>query len=276
VVTNLGLPGVTKVTSGDIKNPRIRLTRAGTKVIGSTWNIDVPVAASEVINIAPLPANTQFWQFVVFWDRDTFIQISQVQACIGPYATDTPASYIDDNLADAGVGLGVAIKPIYDPPQGINALYNKYQPDYSITANVLEFPTSALSAFLGYKSKRNPVSGTRSSINFIVNASYRYGPRLLSDSIIVLSETIPIVSYDSTRTNQDGEGQQRSILGVVPVSPANLGTVSFQGREIFLDIRNNQPMTLRNLRFRLVDGEYLPFETIGQASMVILVKGPDE
>jgi hypothetical protein len=274
VVTNLGLPGVTAVTSGDITNPRIRLTRAGTQMIGSTWNIDEPVAVSNAIGA--VPAGTKLWQFIVFWDSDTYIEVSQLQACIGPYATDTPASYIEETQADAGVGLGVAIKPIYNQPQGNNALYNKYQPNYALTDNVLTFPSAALATFLGYKSERNPVSGTRLSINFIVNAAYRYGPRLLSDSIIVLSETIPIVSYDSTRTNQDGDGQQRSILGVVPVSPANLGTVSYQGRQIFLDIHNNQPMTLRNLRFRLVDGEYLPFETIGQASMVILVKGPNE
>lgn len=274
VATPLGIPTTTAVGDGDIKNPRIRLSRANGLVIASSWNLDVPVAFNDAID--PVDADADLYQFVVFWDRDTYIKISQVQACISPYATDTLPSYVDEPNADLGVGSGVAIKPTYDPPQGIDITYNKYQPNYSRTNNFLDLADPDVSTFLGFRSSRIPVSGTRSSINFIANAAYRYGPRLLSDSIIVLSESVPIVSYDSTIIDGDGDGQQRSILGVVPVSSANLGSVSYQGREIFLDIRNNQPMTLRNLKFRLVDGEYLPLDVIGQASIVILVKGPDE
>lgn len=275
VVTPLGAATTTAVVNGDIKNPRIRLTRSGGLVITSSWNIDVPVAALAVSgNVDP---DQDLYQFVVFWDRDTYVEISQLQACISPFATDSVASHVEDYNADLGVGLGVAIKPTYDPPQGFNATYNKYQPDYTNTDNFLLLPNAALSAFLGYKSGRIPESGTRSSVNFTTNAAFRYGPRVLSDSIIVLSESVPIVSYDSTRTNQDGDGQQRSILAVVPVASGNSGSVTYQSRrDMFLDIHNNQPLTLRNLKFRLVDGEYLPLDTIGQASMVILVRGPNE
>jgi hypothetical protein len=274
VAAPLGAPTTTAVVLGDIKNPRIRLDRSGKKIYATTWNVD---AAAISQNIGDDVLTTQeLYQFLVFWDRDTYIEISQVQACIGPFANDTIASFIPEGDADLGVGSGVAIKPIYFPPQGINATYNLYQPDYARTANHLTFPNTDVASYLGYNSVRVPISGSRSGINFSANASYRYGPRLLTDTIIVLSDTIPLVSYDTTRTNNDGEGQQRSILAVVPVSSANAGSVSYKGNEMWLDIRNNQPMTLRNLRFRLVDGAYLPLETIGQASLVILVKGPKE
>jgi hypothetical protein len=276
LVSTLGLPTTTAVTPGTISNPRIRLTRSDGGIVASSWNVDVPVAVSETLTaFEELEPTEDLYQFVVFWDRDNYIEVSQVQGCLSPYANAKIATYVKEEDADVGLGAP-AIRTIYLQPQGYDATYNKYQPDYTPTANYLTFETDALASFLGFRAKRTPLTGSRTGINFVANAVFRYGPRLLSDTIIVLSETVPLVSYDTTRTNQDGQGQQRSILAVVPVSPANTGSVSYRGRETWLDVHNNQPLTFRNLRFRLVTGDYVPMRIFGQASLTILIRGPHE
>lgn len=272
---DLGAPTTTAVTQGTISNPRIRLTRGADGVIASTWNIDVPVAVNDALTDFEALGSKKLWQFVVFWDRSTYIQISQVQASISPFANDTITSYSKEEDADLALGAP-GIKPIYHPPQGIDLAFNKYQPVYATSANFFQFASTSLSRFLGFRYSRIPLAGTRTAINFVANASYRYGPRLLNDTIIVLSENVPLVSYDTTQTGFDGAGQQRSILAVVPVSRANNGDVRYIGDKTWLDIKNEQALTFRNLRFRLTNGDYSPLRTYGQSSLTLLIKGPGE
>ena len=275
VATQFGVTSANPVVAGAIDNPRIRLSRseANTFVV-SAWDKDATVD-DNLLNgglIEPDEEFAELFQFVVLWGQDTHISISQVQACVSPFAKDQLVSESEEDAPDVGLGA-TPIKPVYYEPQGATLADNLYQPNYAVTGNALDFEGSDLAAFLGFRFARSPLAGFRNGINFVANANYRFGPRLTSQSILCLSETIPLVSYDTTAVDGLGQGQLRSILSVIPVSGSNDGKIAWEAGNLFwVDVHNKKPLQLRSLRFRLVDGTYNPIKTFGLAALVILIE----
>ena len=264
--------------TGDITNPRIRLQRAGDHVYA--YYADTDTTGIERLTEHPIKTidkSQSLYQVIVFWDNDAHIEISQVQGAISSFANEAIVQTYDE-LTYGGLaefGLSAAIKTIYYQPQGFNANYNLYPYSELATANSFEFASDTLASFLGYRNKRIPNSGTRSGVNFLAAASSRYEPRITSETLILLSESLPISSYDTTPL-AEGEGQRRSILAVIPTKDSG-GSIAYQASNLnFLDLANKDPITLRNLRFRLVAEDYSPFRLYGKASIVVLVKEPEE
>jgi hypothetical protein len=274
VALQFGVTSANPVVAGAIDNPRIRLSRskANTFVV-SAWDKDATVVNDELL--PPGPDEVEFaelFQFVVLWGQDTHISISQVQACVSPFAKDALVSESEEDAPDVGLGA-TPIKPVYYEPQGATLADNLYQPNYAVTGNALDFEGSDLAAFLGFRFARSPLSGFRNGINFVANANYRFGPRLTSQSVVCLSESIPLVSYDTTQVGALGQGQLRSILAVIPVSASNDGKIAWEAGNLFwVDVHNKKPLQLRSLKFRLVDGSYNSISTFGLASLVILIE----
>ena len=110
-----------------------------------------------------------------------------------------------------------------------------------------------------------------------------------SDNFIVLSDTLPLDSYDASKvfyTEQDNTngnvaynpeterlGRRKNILMTIPENNNADGLVEFQtNTPIFIDINNVHPMNIRNLQFRILNKDFSPInEQQEQAIMTILL-----
>lgn len=267
------------LTPGDITNPRIRLQRSGySGFYAKYWDS----SSSGMVQLNVDADKDKFnlddmYSFVIFWDNKDHIQVSQLQSCMSAFATDPIAKEFAEETYDrtTGYGTSASVNTIYYPPLPNSPANNLYQGNVNKTENSLTIPASDLAGYLGFKRTSIPTSGTRLGINFNANASTRFRPRLTAETLILLSDTIPISSFDTTIIGNQGQGERRSILAVIPTKNED-GKVVYEPKLKFLNVDIATPISLRNLKFRLVDESYSPLSIFGDTSMVILISSPDE
>ena len=106
-----------------------------------------------------------------------------------------------------------------------------------------------------------------------------------SDNFIVLSDTLPLDSYDASQVqygndaNQnatnlavDMSGRRKNILMTIPENDNNNGVVEFQtSTPIFIDINNPNKLNVKNLNFRLLRGDFSPILSSDQERSVMTI-----
>jgi hypothetical protein len=275
--TLVGSASSPNIVAGAQDNPRIRIQRTNYDTIAvNYWDAN---GQGQPIIISDYDDDTnweEMYTFVIFWDARAQIQISQLQGCLSSFATDPIVQKFDEQTYDRAEGYGVSssVKSIYYPPVPTYA-ENLYQPNMNLTDNFLSFGDLGLANFLGFNEQRIPEEGTRLGRNFNANADTRYRPRLTNETLILLSESIPISSFDTTIIGDRGQGERRSILAVIPTAHQD-GRVVYTPNLNFLDINTSSALSLRNLRFRLVDENYNSLAIFGETSMAVLIKEPKE
>jgi hypothetical protein len=131
--------------------------------------------------------------------------------------------------------------------------------------NFLEFESQALAEFLGFENKRQPISGFYNVVEQTYTADDQFNESTKADAFLVESLTIPLDSYDSF------VGQRKNLLAVIPESDANGSVIYEPSTPFFIDVKNENDLLLRNLRFRIVKADYTPFELRGLATLTILI-----
>jgi len=110
-----------------------------------------------------------------------------------------------------------------------------------------------------------------------------------SDFFIVESQTLQLDSYNGVpderlnvglparqSLNASLKGDRMSILATIPINDS-LGEVAFEtNTPVFINIKNTNETNIRNLRFRILDGESNPIKTTATTNMTLLIKGPNE
>lgn len=97
-----------------------------------------------------------------------------------------------------------------------------------------------------------------------------------SDSYVVelLSERVESfdASIDSGRNSGVKRGGRKNIIAVIPVNDSN-GVVEYQAQnDIFIDFDNAQPITMANMRLRILDKNLDPITTNGISVITLLLK----
>jgi hypothetical protein len=255
-----------------VGNPVIRLQTSGGRIFAS-WSDD---AGANAVDIAPRP-NSDLYQFIVIWNDGGRTAVGMTESSLSAFdgvATIEPMLIENVDKVSANPGL---VRTNYRMPRGM--LANPaiaYIPNYGTTANRLTFENSLMAAQFGFLTATIPSTGPVISINYVATGLYNFGPRIVADTLIVLSQSMPIESYDTTKI-RSGSGQQQSILDVVPVPYGNEGIIAYQPSDlVFLDLNNISALSLRTIKFRIVTGDYTPLVLNGLASIVFLVKGPNE
>ena len=257
------------------QNPVIRLQRSGKNVYASY--VDQAGEDSFLI-FDDFSTNRDLYQFVIFWNTENYTVAGMVESSLSsfdgvPRVEAMAPEDVDRESANPG-----DVRTNYRQPRGMlssPALF--YIPDYASTANSFSFENILMAQQFGFSAASFPVTGELQGINFVATGGLKFGPRIVADALIVLSENLPIESYDTTQVGNASAGQQRSILDVVPVPYGNEGIIAYQPTQFtFLDLNNVAPLSVRSLKFRIVDGEYTPLLLNGIASIVFLLKGPDE
>jgi hypothetical protein len=224
---------------------------SGGQVVGRIWK----TANSNYDDILT-PQNYSFedlYPIIILLGRDTEIQLQNLRYTPNPYHSNTTYSGYDlDNEGRLGA----------TPPNQGN--YGKE------TQHFLQFEGSSLSSFLGYSNNRIPQSGTQLSTNFTATANKIFRPNNISDAFIVEMLNIGLDSYD-------GETQDRkSYLSVVPKSDSSGGVVYDAVYPIFIDINNFQPLSLRNIKCRILNNDLSPVNMLGLSTLSLLIENGDE
>jgi hypothetical protein len=253
-------------------NPVIRLQTSAGRIYAS-WSDD---AGLNAVDIAAQPAN-DLYQFIVIWNAAASTAVGMTESSLSAFdgvATIEPMLIENVDKVSANPGL---VRTNYRLPRGmLNNPAIAHIPDYYTTANRLTFENSLMAAQFGFLTATIPPTGPVISINYVATGLYKFGPRIVADTLIVLSQSMPIESYDTTKI-RSGSGQQQSILDVVPVPYGNEGIIAYQPSDlVFLDLNNISALNLRTIKFRIVTGDYTPLVLNGLASIVFLVKGQDE
>tara|TARA_R110002126_G_scaffold164084_2_gene311952 strand:+ start:402 stop:1997 length:1596 start_codon:yes stop_codon:yes gene_type:complete len=137
----------------------------------------------------------------------------------------------------------------------------------------IEFEPS-LARFLGYQNPRIPLSGSSKlgRPNFIWNGSFLFSGVNLSDSYYVELLSLNVDSYDGFTSGR------KNILAVVPQleqsnTASNENVVIYEPPyPVFLDLRNDAPITLRNIRARVVYSDGSAVVTNALSVMSLLFK----
>ena len=127
---------------------------------------------------------------------------------------------------------------------------------------------------MGYKNQRHPVTDPLSQRNLNYTADNSFSGLNLTDNFIVILDNIVLESYDDFSNDNTG-GQRISILATIPND--NSGIVAYEpNTQNFIDIKNNGPISLRNIKARIVRADYEKIETTALTSMTLLIKSRNE
>ena len=195
--------------------------------------------------------NNRLQPLCVFRGGSANAMINSVAFTPSPYGDPLPIISTDNDL-----GATLPPKPALQVP------YN----------NFLFFESDSLALFMGYENRRIP------SINFISRYDLDYEAiREMSapqeaDAFLIEMLNMQLDSYDSfSNTLFAAGGQRKNILSIIP-SANSAGKIVYEPPyPTFIDIANEQPMFIRNLRARVVRSDYSEIFIRGLATLVILI-----
>lgn len=139
--------------------------------------------------------------------------------------------------------------------------------------NQLNFGSFTVARFLGYNNQQIPLN------DFIIGktadfvAENQMTDPQNADSMIVQLLNLSVESFDSfSDTTFASGGQRRNILAVIPATNST-GSIAYEPNErFFLDLNNSTPITLRNIKARIVRNDYSEIPALGLSSMVLLIR----
>jgi hypothetical protein len=105
----------------------------------------------------------------------------------------------------------------------------------------------------------------------------RFQPFFLrKDSFIVETLSIPLESYNSSINKYkpnalQTNGSRRNILATIPFTDSE-ALVQYEPNEIvYIDIKNDTKLNLRNIEMRVLDNNFEPIRIIGEADITLLI-----
>jgi hypothetical protein len=133
----------------------------------------------------------------------------------------------------------------------------------------LEFASSTIPAFLGYD-ELSYITGQVKDYAF--QAENMFDITDTADSFVVEMLSLELDSYNSIDTPTEKSGGRRSILATVPKTEGDKGTIIYEvNYPTFIDIRNKNPVAIRNIRARILKSDLTPLRITGTATMTLLI-----
>ena len=140
---------------------------------------------------------------------------------------------------------------------------------------------------------RAPPKRIGRSTNYQINWALQKNVAYTSDNFIVVSDSIPLDSFDASRAVYDfvdtdnilsntleNAGRRKNILMTIPENNNEDGLVEFEtNTPIFIDMNNKTTINPRNLNFRILRKDFSQIDTDGSgetAVMTLLIKNGDK
>jgi hypothetical protein len=253
----LGVPRGTNLVSllphvagvGDVNNDSIEIIRNNGKLQIYVHSF---IYGTNLIDEIDDVVNTEYYVVIAFRGYENDVGIRQLRTTLSPYQSEPTTEIKSTELFN--------VEP---PPQDTDA-----------QEHFFDFGTISVANFLGFNNQRNPrVDYDRATKNYKLIANREYEPIDVADSFIVeMLGNISLSSYDGLKS------VRKSILAVIPESDNNAnGSVIFDAKEkVFVDINNANPLTLRNVKTRVVKNDYTEMSIKGEATMTLIFKDENE
>tara|TARA_R110000787_G_scaffold5354_3_gene19584 strand:- start:2254 stop:3825 length:1572 start_codon:yes stop_codon:yes gene_type:complete len=186
------------------------------------------------------------------------VRLYKQRFCLDPYLESSLVTLTHEGEEDLGTPL---------PPPAPT-------PKESPTLVFLDLGSKELATFLGYINQRHPVTDPLFQRNLNYTGDNSFTGLNQTDNFIVILDNIVLESFDDFTEDNTG-GQRKSILATVPNNGG--GGIAYEpNTQNFIDIKNNNPISLRNIKARIVRADYEKIETAGLTSMTILIKSKNE
>lgn len=174
------------------------------------------------------------------------------------------------NLAAAfvtGNQQGVRLEHIVASTATLRA--HPLKPTQAKSIHTLEFSSMTLPNFLGYRLQTYSTA-TINPARFIADAMFDITDT--ADSFVVELLSLELDSYNSVDTPTVKTGGRRSILATVPQTEGVDGTIVYEvNYPTFIDIRNKNPVAIRNIRARILKSDLSSMIISGTATMTLLL-----
>lgn len=135
--------------------------------------------------------------------------------------------------------------------------------------NFLDFNAVELSRFLGYDFVRYPRTGLTlgPSSGYQYLAEKAFSSTIISDAFIVELLNLSVDGFDSYTKSK------KNIIAVIPATDKD-NLILYDAKQlVFLDLSNSAPITLRNLKARVVYTDYTSLQITGIATLTLVVDG---
>jgi len=140
------------------------------------------------------------------------------------------------------------------------------------SVNTLEviIDSQELRDYLGFENRVNTSESSRASCSIF--ADYLFTANIFNDSFVFELLNIDLESYDSF------SGGKRNILKVIPASAVDADSVvDYEANNLtFIDIRNKFPLTLRNIKARVLRNDLEPIVVRGLSVCTLLIRNKGE
>lgn len=236
------------VAEGDVNNDSIEILRDN-----GVWRIIVysNTNGTRELDFLESVVNVEYYPIIIFRGISTDVSIREFRTTLSPYQVK-PTTETKNAL------LGIS------PPAQDTLPQEHY----------FDFGSISTANFLGFDNQRNPQTGySRATANYTLTANREYEPIDVADSFIVeMMGNITLSSYDGLKS------VKKSILAVIPETDNNAnGSVIFDAKEkVFVDMNNVNPLTLRNVKVRVVKNDYTSLKMKGEATMTLIFKDENE
>ena len=172
------------------------------------------------------------------------------------YLQDPYVKNPNDSIESHDAQLG-AINP---PPNQQGAGVNKK------TKQEIGFTSSVLANELGYVPQRFPPESSQLLNTLVWTANNDFNILTVNDNYMVILDNHYLDSYDSL------DKGQRNLLAVLPVKD-DIGAIRFDSQyPIFVDLNNKLPITMRNIKLRVIRADGTQVDSIGLSTATLLIQ----
>jgi len=134
------------------------------------------------------------------------------------------------------------------------------------------FETFAVADYLGFRTVELNRTG-EATAQGIFQGNRNLKNVVISDSYIIELLNMPLDSYDSLTNGR------KNILATIPISErilTNTGIIQYEpNTPFYIDLKNDFPMTLRNIRARITTDDFQEIATEGLSTISIIVKSKE-
>ena len=243
-------------TEDDGANDYMEIQRNGTTIKAVLYGKNAGVREYDIAT--GVESDVTLYPFIVFHNDDDYVKITKVRTTLSPF----------QDLSDLVASEGAQVDEGFDVSSFVG-LTDPPMPTPGRTAQFIDFNTEAFAEFLGYNNQRNPQVGTTLARDIQYIADKIFKPRFFVQSMIVEMLNLKLDSYDGLPSQE----QRKSILAFVPQGNQDRITVYEPNNLNFIDLRNAEPVLLRNIKARIIQGDYSNINLLGQASLVLLIDG---
>lgn len=135
-------------------------------------------------------------------------------------------------------------------------------PRASNSTKKIDFKNESVASFLGFNDIINTLIGQ--SVQFVANSLFI--ALIENDALLILLDNLPLESYDGFKKGR------KSILATIP-NPNNGQRVVYEPNNLnYIELNNANPISLRNIRARLLYQDYTPLKTKGFSVLNVLIE----